>query len=214
MQVSIVGTGSMARGIATRLLAGGHAVQLIGRDKQKADRLAAKLASNGHQSPLVSAASTPEQLTGEVVILAVPYEAAQEIVRVWTEELDRRILVDITNPIDWDSFTLVTEPGTSAAEELAKAAPPGAKMVKAFNTTFAKTLVSGNVNGQTLDVFIAGDDPEARATVSRLAEDGGLRPIDVGPLQRAAALESFQLLHIGLQTPLGTEFGSAIKILA
>jgi hypothetical protein len=62
-------------------------------------------------------------------------------------------------------------------------------VVKAFNTTFAGTLVAGEVSGQPLDVLIAGDDNNAKQKVSQLVSDGGLRPVDVGPLHRAQQLE-------------------------
>jgi hypothetical protein len=97
----------------------------------------------------------------------------------------------------------VTPPDSSAAEELAQSAP-GARFVKAFNTTFAGTLSEGRVAGPPLDVFIAGDDPDAKATVAGLARDGGLNPIDAGPLKRARELEAMGLLHVTLQGSLGT----------
>jgi predicted dinucleotide-binding enzyme len=87
-------------------------------------------------------------------------------------------------------------------------------VVKAFNTTFAGTLIDGQVAGQPLDVFLAGDDEEAKASVSKLVEDGGLRPIDAGPLRRARELEAAGLLHMSVQGTLGTGFGSALKIVA
>ena len=91
--------------------------------------------------------------------------------------------------------------------------PQGARVVKAFNTTFARTLVAGMVAGQPLDVFIAGDDAQAKATISQLVEAGGLRAIDTGPLSRARQLEGIGLLGITLQGPLGTHFMSAWKLL-
>ena len=84
--------------------------------------------------------------------------------------------------------------------------------MKAFNTTFAGTLIDGQVGGQPVDVFLAGDDEEAKATVAKLVEDGGLRPIDAGPLKRARELEAAGLLHMSVQGTLGTGFGSALKI--
>ena len=84
--------------------------------------------------------------------------------------------------------------------------------MKAFNTTFAPTLVAGEVGGQQLDVLIAGDDEAAKQTVSQLASDGGLRPIDVGALNRARQLEQLGFLHISLQQPLDLGFGSAVKL--
>jgi predicted dinucleotide-binding enzyme len=87
-------------------------------------------------------------------------------------------------------------------------------VVKAFNTTYAGTLLSGSVAGQPLDVFIAGDDAEAKAKVAQIVTDGGMRPVDAGPLSRARQIEGMQLLHIVTQGTLGTNCGSALKILA
>jgi predicted dinucleotide-binding enzyme len=84
--------------------------------------------------------------------------------------------------------------------------------VKAFNTTFAPTLVAGEVGGQLLDVLIAGDDEAAKRKVAQLVSDGGLRPLDVRPLRRARQLEQLGFLHIAVQQPLELGFGSAIKV--
>jgi predicted dinucleotide-binding enzyme len=87
-------------------------------------------------------------------------------------------------------------------------------VVKAFNTTFASTLQTGQVAGRPLDVFIAGDDESAKKKIEQLAKDGGMRPIDTGPLSRARQIEAMQFLHITLQGSLGTNWGSAVKILS
>ena len=122
-------------------------------------------------------------------------------------------MVNISNPVDFATFdSLVVPSGTSAAEQIAAAAP-GARVVKAFNTTFAGNLVAGEAGGAPLDVFIAGDDAGAKQAVADLAASGGLRPIDAGPLRRARELEGFQFLHMALQQTLGTNWSSAIKIL-
>jgi 8-hydroxy-5-deazaflavin:NADPH oxidoreductase len=85
-------------------------------------------------------------------------------------------------------------------------------VVKAFNTTFAPTLLAGQVAGEPLDVFIAGDDEDAKSTVATLVRDGGLRPIDAGALERSRQLEGLGLLGITLQGALGTQFGTAWKL--
>jgi predicted dinucleotide-binding enzyme len=87
-------------------------------------------------------------------------------------------------------------------------------VVKAFNTTYAGTLLAGEVDGQPLDVFIAGDDVEAKSKVAQLVTDSGLRPVDTGPLSRARQIEGMQLLHIVTQSVLGTNWASTIKILS
>ena len=95
---------------------------------------------------------------------------------------------------------------------IADVAPAGVPVVKAFNTAFAGTLVAGEVAGQPLDIFIAGDDEEARALVARLVRDGGMRPIEAGALVRARELEALGCLHMAIQGPLGTHFASAVKV--
>ena len=88
------------------------------------------------------------------------------------------------------------------------------RVVKAFNTTFAGTLGQGAVAGQPLDVLIASDDEDAKATVSELVSEGGLRPVDAGPLKRARELEALGYLHMAVQGAMDTNYGSTVKILS
>lgn len=209
MNVTVIGTGNMARGIGKRLLAGGHDVTVLGKEIEAAEAVVEDLGGDG----AAQAGRSGEPVADEVVVLAVYYPDAQAAVEQYGDSLSGKVVVDITNPVN-DSFDgLVTPPDGSAAQELA-ASVPGARVVKAFNTTFAGTLSEGQVAGQPLDVFVAGDDEEAKATVSKLAEDGGLHPIDAGPLKRARELEAAGFLHMTVQGSLGTGFGSALKILA
>jgi predicted dinucleotide-binding enzyme len=143
----------------------------------------------------------------------VPYAAATSVVQQPGNQLAGKIIVDITNPIDFNTMSPIVAADSSGAEEIAKAAPAGAKIVKAFNTIFAGTLLAGQVAGQPLDVFIAGDDADAKATVSQLISSGGMRAVDAGPLQRARQLEALGLLHMVVQFTLNTGFSSAVKII-
>jgi 8-hydroxy-5-deazaflavin:NADPH oxidoreductase len=154
------------------------------------------------------------ELRGEVVILAVYYPGSLEIDRELGDRLAGKVVVDISNPLNQTFDALATAPGTSAAEGVAATMPAGTNVVKAFNTTFSGTLVEGEVAGQPLDVFIAGDDDEAKETVAQLVRDGGLRAIDVGPLERARHLEGLGFLGIALQQPLGLNFRSAWKLIS
>ena len=213
MKVTIIGTGNMARGIGTRALAGGHAVTLVGTEAGKAEALATELQSAAQDGASVQA-SSGAALEGDVVVLAVPYAAAASLVQQYADQLVGKVIVDITNPVDFSTMSPAVAPGTSGAEEIAKVAPAGAKVVKAFNTTFAGTLIAGQVGGQPLDVFVAGDDADAKAAISELVSSGGLRAVDAGPLERARQLEALGLLHMAVQFTLNTGFGSAVKIIA
>lgn len=204
MTITIIGSGNMARGIGTRLAAGGNAFTYYGQDAEQASALAADVGAD-------STTDLDRALSADVVILAAPYQANLQLAGELAPRLAGKVVVDISNPLNPSYDGLITEPGTSAAEEISKAAPD-ARVVKAFNTTFAGTLMSGAVSGQTLDVFLAGDDDDAKATVAGLVEAGGLVAIDAGPLQRARQLEALGLLGITLQFSLGTQFGTAWKL--
>jgi 8-hydroxy-5-deazaflavin:NADPH oxidoreductase len=129
------------------------------------------------------------------------------------DQLAGKVVVDITNPVDPQSFQPLTIEAGSAAQHIAQKAS-GAKLVKAFNTTFAGTLVAGKVADQPLDVLLASDDDEAKNAVRQLVEDAGLRAVDAGPLAHARQLEGLGYLHMAIQDSLGTGYGSTIKILA
>jgi NADPH-dependent F420 reductase len=212
MDITIIGTGNMARGIGSRALAGGHNVTVIGKDSEHAQEALSALQEAGGEGT-AAAAVEGDPIEGEVVVLAVYYPDARAAVERHAEQLAGKTVVDITNPLNESFDALVVPPDGSATDELAALAPE-ARLVKAFNTTFARTLHSGEVAGQPLDVLIAGDDDDAKAAVASLARDGGLNPIDTGPRHRARELEALGLLNIALQDTLGTGFGSAVKFLA
>jgi hypothetical protein len=191
--ISIIGLGNMASALAERALAGGNAVEIIGRDPAKANESAAALGG----ATVGTADTTP---AGDIVILAVPYASAAAVVSQYGDALHGKIVIDITNPVTPDITGLVTPDGSSGAQEIAKAAPAGAHVVKAFNTLFANVLAAGPAEGRPLDVFIAGDDAQAKAQVSVFIESLGLRPFDAGPLPMAQALEYAGLLEMGLMT--------------
>ena len=214
MNVTIIGSGDMARGIGTRLVTGGHTVTIMDRHPEKARALAEELTGKGGKGAKAEGAALGSRIQDEIVFLAIPYGATSEVIENLGKQLDGKIVIDITNPLNSTYSGLAVEPGTSAAEEIAKKLPSDAVVLKAFNTTFAGTLVKGMVDGTPLDVFIAGDAEEPKQKVSKLVEDSGLRPIDAGALERAQQLEALGLLGITLQQELGTGFQSAWKIIS
>ena len=189
--ISIIGTGNMARALAGRALAGGNEVEIIGRDPAKAKALAAALGD----ATVGTAGTAP---AGDIVIVAVPYASAAAVISQYGDALHGKVVVDITNPITPDFTGFLTPEGTSGAQEIAKAAPAGALVVKAFNTLPSDVLAASPAAGRPLDVFIAGDDAQAKEGVSAFIESLGLRPLDTGQLSMARALENVTLLHLGL----------------
>lgn len=138
-----------------------------------------------------------DDLTGEIVVLAVPYSALSELISTYAPRWGSQIIVDITNPIAPSFDELAVPSGTSSAELLA-AAVPEARVLKAFNTTFAGTLLSGEVGGQPTTVLVAGNDENAKKALIALVTEAGLRAVDVGLLKRARELESLGFLEIKL----------------
>jgi hypothetical protein len=214
MDITIIGPGKMGRAIGTRAVAGGHSVTFVGRTPESAQQAAEEVKASAKQGAQVSAANLNDVELGDVVVLAVWYGSNIEIARQLGAKLKGKTVVDIANPLNSTYDGLATAPDSSSAEDVAKAVDSEAKVVKAFNTTYAGTLLAGEVDGEPLDVFIASDDEDAKSKVAQLVKDSGMRPVDTGPLRRARQIEGMQLLHIVTQGTLGTNWGSAIKILS
>lgn len=186
--ISIIGLGGMARAIGARAVEGGNAVEVIGRDEAKARNLAAAIGGSATAGTFGAAPA------GDIVILAVPYASAVPLAVQYGDTLVGKVIIDITNPVNADATGLVTPDGTSGAQEIAKAVPASAHVVKAFNTVFGHILAQG----RPLDVLFAGDDAQAKTRVSAFIESLGLRPLDAGGLAMARWLEGTGLLMISL----------------
>jgi len=213
MNITIIGAGNMGRGIGTRAVAGGHSVTFVDSNPETAEQAATDVKASAKNGARVSTASLGNAELGDVVVFAVWYGTNIDLAKQLGDKLAGKVVVDIANPLNSTYDGLATAPDSSSAEDLAKAIANGAKVVKAFNTTYAGTLLAGQVAGQPLDVFIAGDDADAKSKIAQIVTDGGMRPVDAGPLSRARQIEGMQLLHIVTQGTLGTNWGSALKIL-
>jgi len=188
--VTVIGTGNMGQAIAGIAHKGGANVQILARDLEKAGTAAAAI---GAASGVVG-----DAITGEIVVLAVPYPALAEIAETYGERLANKVLVDITNPVDFATFDgLVVPADMSAAAELAAAAP-SAKVVKAFNTNFAATLAAGLLGGEPTVVQLASDADDAKVALAAVITAAGLKTADAGSLKRARELEALGFLQMVL----------------
>jgi predicted dinucleotide-binding enzyme len=191
--ITIIGSGNMARALGTRAVAAGRSLQILSRSPEHAAKLAAELGADTTSGGL---GDIPE---GDIVVLALYFEPAKEVATHYGDTLSGKTVVEISNPVNAETFdSLTVEPGSSAAEEIA-ALLPGAEVVKAFNTTFAGPLAAGAKGGMPLDVFIASDSGDAANAVASFAAAAGLRPLKVGALRHARELEGFELLVMALQ---------------
>lgn len=172
--LGIIGTGNMGQAISSVATRGGNTVELLGR------------------------ADADKPVTGDIVVLAVPYPAVADVLAERADQLAGKVVVDITNPLDFETFdSLVVPSDSSAAAEIA-AALPQSRVLKAFNTTFAATLASGSVGELSTTVLIAGDDADAKSLLAGVVTAGGLRAIDAGSLKRARELEALGFLQLTL----------------
>lgn len=213
MKITIIGAGNMGRGIGYRLMAGGNELTIIDHNPESSKALAKELNIIAKNGGSASDASLENAEMGDVVVLAVKYGTNLDLAQKLGKKLDGKVVVDIANPMNQTYDGLATAPGTSSAEELAKVAPKSASVVKAFNTTFAGTLVAGTIGGTPLDVFLAGDDEAAKKKVAKLIEAGGLVSVDVGPLSRSRELEGLGMLGITLQMRHNLGFATGWKLI-
>ena len=160
--------------------------------------VAAIAAAAGHDVQVLDTATPDVAIIGDVVVLAVPHPAVGDILATYGDQLAGKVVVDITNPVNFETFDgLVVADGSSFAADLA-AKLPNSTVLKAFNTNFASTLASKKVGDLQTTVLIAGDDAAAKATLASAVEAGGLSAIDAGSLKRAHELEAIGFLQITL----------------
>lgn len=170
--VSVIGSGNMGQAIRALVERGGNTVEQVARE-----------------------ATT---VAGDIVILAVPYPALADIAGRLGESLAGKVVVDITNPLDFQTFdSLVVPADSSAAQELAALLPSSA-VLKAFNTNFAATLATGKIADAVPTVLIAGDDEGAKGALADVVTAGGLNAVDAGALKRARELEALGFLQLTL----------------
>jgi NADPH-dependent F420 reductase len=172
--ISIIGTGNMGQVIAGLAGKGGNTVELL------------------------SSSDADKAVTGDVVVLAVPYPAVGQVIAQRGAQLAGKVVVDITNPLNFETFDSLTVPADSSAAAEIAAALPESRVVKAFNTNFAGTLATGTAGGLPTTVLFAGDDADAKALLAGVISAAGLRAVDAGGLKRARELEAVGFLQLTL----------------
>lgn len=173
MEITIFGKGNMGQAIGKNFADAGNDVQYYG-SKDTAERL------------------------GDIVIMAVPYPALAALAKQYQTKLAGKIVVDITNPLNFETFDELVVPADSSAAQQLQKLLPASTVLKAFNTTFAATLQSGKIGNLPTTVLVAGDDEDAKETFKAALADSALRVLDAGKLKRARELESLGFLQLTL----------------
>jgi 8-hydroxy-5-deazaflavin:NADPH oxidoreductase len=172
--ISILGPGKMGSVLADLATKAGYDVEVLGR------------------------ADADRPVSGDIVVLALPYPAVAGVLAQRGGQLAGRIVVDITNPVDFATFDGYLVPADGSATAEIAAALPGSRVVKAFNTTYEGHLVTGTVGDEPTTVLVAGDDDDAKAQVSAWVTAAGLRAVDAGSLKRARELEALCFLQMAM----------------
>jgi predicted dinucleotide-binding enzyme len=192
MKIAIIGTGKVGTAVGGSLARAGHQVTFAGLDAEKARKVAAALGASAAANPAEAARNA------EVIVLAVPYVAAEQVAAELAGQAAGKVVIDATNPIKADYSGLATDAGESGAERFGQLLE-GARMAKALNTIFASVQADPTIYSTTVDALYATDDPIARTAVIEVLSAMGLRPVGVGPLAAARELEALAWLNIRLQ---------------
>lgn len=172
MQITIFGHGNLGSAVGKNFEAAGNQVNYI-----------------THESG---------ETIGDLVVLAVPFNAIDDIVSRYKDQLAGKIVVDATNPINFQNWTMAVPADSSSAAQTAEKLPQS-KVLKAFNTTTAVSMTNGKLaNGQAPQVFVAGDDDDAKQSFINSLSGSSLEVIDVGVLARAHDLEGLGMIELSM----------------
>lgn len=190
MKVAVIGAGSAGSAVARAVAGAGHTVIISAADAEEAKQVADQVGGR------VAASNEDAAREADMVMLAVPFQNVPEITQEIRSAVEGKTVVDVSNPLkpDFSGLAVTDRAGAEQVQEQL----PSAFVVKAFNTVFANNQDNPRVNGDTLDGFIAGDDDAAKQVVADLLATIGYRPIDVGGLSFALALEHMAFLNISL----------------
>lgn len=212
--IAIIGaSGNMGSAIAKSLSKGNYRLLLYTENTDKVQPVIKGIhAVNPAADVEAMPCSMHASWEADIIIVAVPYNAEKNIAEKIKEVANQKIVISIANPLNNTFNGLVTTPDTSAAEELQQLLPH-AKVIKAFNTTFAQDFASPVIDGKKVDAFIAGNDEEALETVAALVNTIGFNPVIAGDLSVSRTLENMQLLLIQLGLKYNYNWHAGWKIL-
>ncbi|KAA8828236.1 NADPH-dependent F420 reductase [Bifidobacterium tissieri] len=201
--ITIFGAGNIGSAVAGIAVKAGATVQVIDRNPDKA-----AAAAEG----VTGAKFGTAEIAGDIVVLALPFPAYDDVIAAYGDQLDGKTIVDPSNPIDFGTFDLALPEGAKSAAEYLAGKLPQSTIVKAFNTNFAATLAAGVIDGAPTVAQLASDDENAKKAVAAFIEGAGLKTVDAGPLKRAQYLEGYGALQIILGVTEQTPWTGGFKV--
>jgi NADPH-dependent F420 reductase len=208
MKIAIIGAGNVGGALGKRFAKSGMPVTFGVKQGSDVGELLAACEGKA------KSASAPEAAQGaDVIFLALPGNVVVEVAKT-LGDLAGKVIVDCNNPIRWDNGPVWNPPPEGSLAAALAHALRGARVVKAFNGFGAEFHADPTIGGGGVEVFLAGDDADAKKTVSEIAERAGFTPVDSGPLRNAAVLENVAVLWIHLAMAGGRGRNVALRLLS
>ncbi len=189
--IAILGAGNVGGNLGVRLASSGFSVKFGVRPGSNNDELLARAGAQAEALGVREAVAA-----ADIVFIATPTAVAVTVAQ--EGEVAGKIVVDCTNPITWNDGPVWAPPAAGSVAAAIAEAVPGARVIKGFNTFGAEIHLDPSLGGTVADVFLAGDDAEAKKAVAAVAQAAGFSPVDSGPLRNAAVLENLAVLWIHL----------------
>lgn len=193
----IGGTGKEGQGLAYRWAKAGYHVIIGSRTPDKAERVAADLNKMFDRNIVSGMGNEDSASNCDIAVLTVPYSAHKTILESVRDPLQGKVLIDVTVPLDSESFTTVfIPPAGSAALEAQEILGESVNVVAAFqNISHVHLQQDGPV---PCDVLVCGDSEAAKKQVLQLVEAAGMAGWDAGPLQNAVVVEGLTPVLLGI----------------
>jgi len=193
-KVAIIGMGNIGKAVATNLIKGNHPIILASRDSEKAKSLAGQFGNLATSKEIAMAIQE-----AEVIIPAISFNTLKEFFQTYSAELEGKIIVDVSNPIAPNGnggFKKIIGEQESAGEILSTLIPKSAKLVKAFGTLGAGSLLNAAFSEPDKKVlFYASDSTNSNQKIEELIASSGFEPFNVGGIKQSIRIEVFGDLH-------------------
>lgn len=205
------GTGKEGSGLAMRWALRGYKVIIGSREAERAIQFASEMNAKLGGEYVVGMFNPDAAKAADLIVMSVPYAAHADTLRSVADQVQGKILIDLTVPMQPPAVRTVHVPeGHAAALEAQAILGEGVRVVSAFQNVSAVKMADPE-SQVDCDVLVTGDDADAKAEVMQLVEAAGMRGIDAGPLANSVAAESLTPVLLYINKRYGVK-GAGIHI--
>lgn len=196
MRIGILGTGDVGQVLGTGFVNLGYEVKMGSRNpnQEKVKNWIKKIGANAFAGTFAEAAAF-----GDIIVLATSWAGTENAIKLaGPENFSGKVVIDVTNPLDFSNGIppkLAVGHNDSAGEKIQRWLPD-AHVVKAFNTVGNPHMVNPKFPDGQPDMFICGNDTQAKQTVTEILKMFGWPVIDIGGIEGARYLEPLSMIWI------------------